>query len=107
MEDATVVKVLKALADPKRFRMIQEIASAGELNCTQVMERFHLSQPAISHHLKILKDVGLLLVRQEAQLHYISVNHDLLDQLIDLLPGRLTAKSPKKTATRVKAVARG
>ena len=56
MDEAGLVKALKALADKKRLRMAREIASAGELSCTAVKAHFHLSQPTISHHLKILAD---------------------------------------------------
>jgi DNA-binding transcriptional ArsR family regulator len=89
MDDGRLVRVLKALGDPKRFRMIQEIAAAGELSCGRLGEKFPLSQPTISHHLKILGDAGLLVIRQDAQHHFISVNRPLLDEIAALLPGRL------------------
>jgi len=95
MDDGTLVKVMKALADPKRFRMVQEIAAAGELSCGQVGERFDLSQPTISHHLKILTDAGLLVVREAAQYHFISVNLDLVQQVSSLLPARLTREGAR------------
>ena len=60
MDDRDLVRALKALADPKRFRMVQEIAEAGELSCGQVADRFHVSQPTISHHLGILRQAGLI-----------------------------------------------
>ena len=63
MDDLRLVKVMKALADPKRFRMLQQIAAAGELSCGEVGAKFALSQPAISHHLKILNDAGWLVLR--------------------------------------------
>jgi ArsR family transcriptional regulator len=99
MDDGRLVRVLKALADGKRFRMVQEIAAAGELSCGQLAEKFTLSQPTISHHLKILLDAGVLVARHDAQHHFISVNQELLDELATLLPGRLTRtdrRSPKR-----------
>ena len=99
MDDPTLVKVLKALADPKRFQMVQEIASAGELSCGQVAERFPLSQPTISHHLKILTDAGVLTMRHEAKHHFISVNQKLIDSVVSLLPARLAGpKRGRKSA---------
>lgn len=103
IDDDRLVRVLKALADPKRFRMIREIAAAGELSCSQVGERFHLSQPTISHHLKILGDAGLLITRNEAQHHFISVNQPLIDSVVALLPARIQAgseQSPSKAPTK-------
>jgi ArsR family transcriptional regulator len=98
MEDAQVVRVLKALADPKRFRMVQEIAAAGELSCGEIAEKFDLAQPTVSHHLKVLGDAGLLIVRNEGQHHYTSVNRDLLAEVADLLPGRLAPKKASRAA---------
>jgi DNA-binding transcriptional ArsR family regulator len=46
-----------------------------------VNERFALSQPTISHHLKILTRAGILIGRQEAQHHYISINRELIAEM--------------------------
>jgi ArsR family transcriptional regulator len=93
MDDQKLVRVLKALADKGRFRMVQEIAAAGELSCGQVGDRFDLTQPTISHHLKILADAEVLLVRREGQHGLISVNHDILEEVAGLLPQRRRARS--------------
>jgi ArsR family transcriptional regulator len=89
LDDATLVRVFKALAHPKRFQMIQAIAGAGELSCGQVGERFPVAQPTISHHLKILHDAGLLLVRREAQHAFISIDRELLGAAFEALEGRI------------------
>ncbi len=87
--DRRLIEALKALGDATRFHMIQEIAATGELSCGQLVERFPLSQPTISHHLKILFEAGLLAVRTEGKHHYASVNHALLGELGAALPLRL------------------
>jgi ArsR family transcriptional regulator len=91
MDETKLLRILKALADPKRFRMLQQIASAGELTCGQVGERWPLSQPTISHHLKILTDAGLIEVREEGQHHFISANVDLINEVAQALPGQIPA----------------
>jgi ArsR family transcriptional regulator len=95
--DREIVRALKALADPTRFRMVQEISQAGELSCGAVAERFDVSQPTISHHLKILLEAGLLVQRIEGKHHYISVDRALLGTLIALLPRRLGAAARNKS----------
>jgi ArsR family transcriptional regulator, arsenate/arsenite/antimonite-responsive transcriptional repressor len=100
MDDARLVRALKALAHPKRFRMVQEIAAAGELSCTQLGERFALSQPTVSHHLKLLSEAGVLAVRQQAQHHFISVDRRLLGELAAALPTRLAAPARPRPAAR-------
>jgi DNA-binding transcriptional ArsR family regulator len=96
VSDGELIRALKALADPTRFRMVQEIAEAGELSCGQVAERFDVSQPTISHHLKILVDSGLLVQRAEGKQHYTSVNHARLNGLVAVLPKRLSAAASRK-----------
>lgn len=100
MNDPDLVRALKALGDPKRFQMVQEIAAAGEMSCGQLGERFDLAQPTVSHHLKILVDAGILLSRAEAKHHFLTVNHALLDRLVAALPVRLAASPsrPRKAA---------
>jgi ArsR family transcriptional regulator, arsenate/arsenite/antimonite-responsive transcriptional repressor len=100
VDDAKLVRVLKALAHAKRFQMVHEIARAGELSCGQIGELFPVAQPTISHHLKILHDAGLLLVRRQAQHAFISVDHALIEAAVGGLPRRLKPVKPKSRANR-------
>jgi DNA-binding transcriptional ArsR family regulator len=52
-------RCLAALSDPTRQQIVA-VLSGERLNVTQLTERFSLSQPAISHHLRILSNAGLL-----------------------------------------------
>jgi ArsR family transcriptional regulator len=108
LDDTAIVKVLKALAHPKRFEMVQAIASAGELSCGQIGEHFPVAQPTISHHLKILADAGVLVVRREAQHGYLSVNRELIDQASSALPARLGSRAAtvRKRAAKRRKTAR-
>ena len=96
ISDTDIVRALKALADPTRFRMVQEIAAAGELSCGQLTERFDVSQPTISHHLKLLQDAGLLIQRTEGKHHYTSVDKKLVARIAALIPSRLDAPPKRK-----------
>ena len=55
-----------ALADPTRRRIV-ELLSAGELSAGEIVDEFDVSAPAISQHLKALRDAGLVQVRIDAQ----------------------------------------
>ena len=57
-----IAPLLKALADPVRLRLMSIVASheGGEACVCDLNESFDLSQPTISHHLKVLHEVGLL-----------------------------------------------
>lgn len=89
LDDRAVVRVLKALGDTTRFRMVQEVAAAGELCCKEVVERFDISQPTISHHLKVLCLAGVLSVRCQGKHRYASLNQDLMTRLSSVLRERL------------------
>jgi ArsR family transcriptional regulator, arsenate/arsenite/antimonite-responsive transcriptional repressor len=57
-----VTPLLKALADPVRLRLMSLVAShqGGEVSACDLNDAFDLSQPTISHHLKVLHEAGLL-----------------------------------------------
>ena len=55
--------VFKALADPTRFEIFRFVAAQHEPICAcDVVDRFQVSQPTISHHMKVLRDAGLITV---------------------------------------------
>ena len=95
-DEDEVVRMLRALGDARRFRMVREVAAAGELSCGELGSRFALSQPTISHHLKILLDAGLVVARPAGQHHYLSVDRERLRQLAGLLPERLAPRARRK-----------
>ena len=57
-----IAPLLKALADPVRLRLLSLVASHadGEACVCDLNEAFELSQPTISHHLRVLREAGLL-----------------------------------------------
>lgn len=78
MRDSELVKVAKALADPTRVRILRAIRAKGEFTCADACDQFPLSQPTISHHVKVLEAAGLITVRRQGQFHALTVNEKLL-----------------------------
>jgi ArsR family transcriptional regulator len=78
MDTTQLVKIAKALADPTRQKMLRQIRTGGEVNCSQICDNFDLSQPTISHHLKMLAAAGLIRCRKEGQFHVMSADEDVL-----------------------------
>jgi len=101
MNEARLLKLMKALADGNRLRMVQTVAAAGELSCGEIAERFPIAQATVSHHLKILVDSEILAVRREGQFAYFTVNRAVASELgvglAGLLP-ELAAASGRSTA---------
>lgn len=77
----------KALADPVRLQLFSAIAShAGGQACVcDIAEGVEVSQPTVSHHLKVLRDAGLLTSQRRASWVYYAVVPDTLTELAVLL----------------------
>ena len=86
------MEVYGALAQPKR-REILRLLAGRELSAGEIASRFAVTQPAMSQHLKVLKDVGLLNERREGTKRLLSVRaeglEDLQTFLAEVLPSRL------------------
>ena len=82
-------RVLRALADPVRLRLLSLIGAhtGGEACVCELVERFDLSQPTISHHLKVLHEAGLLTRSKRGVWVYYRVDRDALGALTALLGG--------------------
>ncbi len=81
------VIVFKALADPNRLRLLSIIkaSSSGSTCVCDLTEPLDLSQPTVSHHLKILVEAGLLLREKRATWAYFSLAPGALEDVADLL----------------------
>jgi ArsR family transcriptional regulator len=84
---AGVSRVFKALGDPVRLRIMSIVAShaGGEACVCDITDAFDVSQPTISHHLKVLKEVGLLTSERRASWVYYRVVPETLEELSALL----------------------
>ncbi|HEY7729302.1 MAG TPA: metalloregulator ArsR/SmtB family transcription factor, partial [Gaiellaceae bacterium] len=60
------MRALEALADPTR-REIVDLLADGELDAGTIASRFPVSRPAVSRHLRVLREAGLVNVRPDAQ----------------------------------------
>jgi DNA-binding transcriptional ArsR family regulator len=86
------VEAFEAIAQPTRRRIMRLLAE-GELSAGDVASRFAVTQPAISQHLKVLKESGLVNERRDGTRRLYSVRadglRDLHGFLADVIPGRL------------------
>jgi ArsR family transcriptional regulator len=95
-EAAGVAGRFKALADPNRLRMLALIAAQpadAPLCACDVEAAFELSQPTISHHLKVLREAGLISVTRRGLWHYYTLRLEGLQPVHETLaalggPGR-------------------
>lgn len=75
-------KVCRALSDPNRLGIIQMITDQEKCAC-KILEHFAISQPTLSHHMKILEDCGLVVPRREGKWTHYSMNTQTLREFGD------------------------
>ena len=110
--------VFQAIADPTRREIINMIAHQT-LNLNAIADKFHVSRPAISKHIKILTECGLIIVKQqgrerhcEARLKKLNEVSDWVEQYrefwtrkldaLEIYLEELQSKKPNKHAARKK-----
>jgi ArsR family transcriptional regulator len=77
-------RFFKALGDETRLEMLGLLAAAGtELCVCDIESHFSLSQPTISHHLKILREAGLVSAERRGTWAYYSLSRDTLQKLAE------------------------
>ena len=75
--------VFSALADPTRRKIIELLADGGQLPAAEIAAHFPVSAPAISQHLKVLQEAGLVLVERRAQQRIYRLNPQAMVELED------------------------
>ncbi len=80
-----IAPMFKALGDPVRLRLMSMIASQSEACVCDLTGEFALSGPTISHHLKVLREAGLIDGERRGTWVYYRVRPAALDQLAALL----------------------
>ena len=83
---ATYEQAIAALADPTR-RAVLERLRTGPRPVGELASEFPVSRPAVSQHLRVLKDAGLVRERRDGNRNYYSVSHDGLAELREYLEG--------------------
>jgi ArsR family transcriptional regulator len=79
VDQPTVIKVTKALADPTRFGILRAIATHGEQCCGDLAKQFPITQATCSQHLKILAEASLVTMRREGQFNYYTFVPDTFE----------------------------
>lgn len=74
-----------ALAEPNRRRMIEIIAANEKISATDISRKFEISAPAVSQHLKILREAGIVTMEKKAQQRLYSINSQGVDEMWDWL----------------------
>lgn len=91
------VKLFKALSDPNRLEIV-DMLSCGEMCACRLLEKFGISQPTLSHHMKMLRECGLVQERREGKWAYYSLNEATVREfrafLQQITVGKLACLAP-------------
>lgn len=90
-----LVQVARLLSDETRLRILFLLAEHSELHVTDLCERLGQSQPAVSHHLALMRVSGLIEARREAKHNFYSIRTDAFGEMLESL-FTVTGEVPKK-----------
>ena len=85
-------KILKAISDPKRLRIV-DMLSCGELCACKILEAFRITQPTLSHDMRVLIEAGIVNDRREGKNIFYSLDQERLTTFLDTLRGITTPKA--------------
>jgi ArsR family transcriptional regulator, arsenate/arsenite/antimonite-responsive transcriptional repressor len=89
-----LARAFAALADPVRLRLLSLIADAGEICACDLLEPLGKAQPTVSHHTKVLADVGLITGEKRGRWVWWSLVPDRVSGLRDALaPAKVAARA--------------
>ena len=86
-ERESLAERFKALADPTRVAIVNRLASVDECCVCDLNDAFDLSQPTVSHHLRILRDAGLVQSSRRGTWAFYRLVPDAMDELRQALGG--------------------
>lgn len=92
MDEERAALICKALADANRLKIVK-LLSQGEKCACKLLEAFNITQPTLSHHMKILCACGLVSVRKDGKWAHYSLNCDTLCAFHDFLSSFNCAKA--------------
>ena len=77
-------EMFKVLSDSNRLQII-DMLSCGEMCVCKILEKFNITQPTLSHHLKVLADNGIVVSRKEANWMYYKLNDKKMKEITEFL----------------------
>jgi ArsR family transcriptional regulator len=100
-------RIAKALADPRRFEILELIATQTEVGCQRLCGCFPVRQATISHHVKELAGAGLVESRRDGQFVYYRTRPAVLEEYMSELRRRTAVNAEPRTSRAARSKAAG
>lgn len=84
MNTINIAAICKALGDSNRLQIVQMLSDGEKCGC-KLLKAFEITQPTLSHHMKILCECGLVNARKEGKWQHYSINKEVWEQLNDFI----------------------
>lgn len=76
-----MAQLFKVLGDENRLRIIKLIAESDEICACKLLDELNITQPTLSHHMKLLRDSNLIRARKEGRWMHYSLDKAMIDTL--------------------------
>ena len=86
MKPMNVALICKALGDSNRLQIVQMLSEGEKCGC-KLLEAFEITQPTLSHHMRILTECGLVNARKEGKWSHYSLNCETLKEYKQFIEG--------------------
>ena len=84
MDNKKIATVFKAFCDENRLQILQ-LLQDGERCACNLLEEMQITQPTLSHHMKILCDAGVVAARKEGKWMYYSISNEGMNSIMEYL----------------------
>ncbi len=91
-------KLLKAIANPNRLMILCQLKVLGERSVNQLLENLTISQPALSQHLAVMKEEGLITCRKVGTSIFYSIADEIVSNVLDALNTRFCQDENEKAS---------
>lgn len=97
MNTMDVALICRALGDANRLQIVQMLSDGEKCGC-KLLEKFEITQPTLSHHMKILCECGLVETRKEGKWSYYSLHCEYLSAFKKFIEGFSCCKGKEEEA---------
>lgn len=85
MGNADYALLFKALSDANRIKIVTMLSERGELCACKILDELGITQPTLSHHMKVLCSCGLVVCRKEGRWMHYSLSSSVLGEIKSLI----------------------